>query len=280
MQILDDMQLENTFEDFSLTVENFEVISHREDSRMLRVANSPRSITVTIADNDGDTVIGFEEPEFSVGEDTSLELCVVVMRPTVSESFDAVIDIIVATVSGSAGMYAYLSPHPLPLPLPPFPNHKYFSALIGPSDYIPISAVDRDVVLRFNNSTRRACFMVSILRDMLFEGPEVFTVQLTPQIISIGTSQGVSLSPSIATITIIEAQLPFTIGFEDSSLSRMVQETVGSVSLCVRVFGEGELTRSFGVNVDIGGGGNAGEGHLYIAEGACMPCHANLCMPV
>ena len=112
----------------------------------------------------------------------------------------------------------------------------------------------------FNNSTRRACFRVTVLNDTLFEGMEIFTVQLTPQIISIGTSQGVSLSPSVATITINDNQCPLTVGFEDGSLSRMVQETVGNVSLCVRVFGEGDLATDFGVNVDIGGGGNAGEG--------------------
>ena len=134
----------------------------------------------------------------------------------------------------------------------------HFSSLTGPSDYTPISAINRDIVLMFNNSARRSCFNVTILDDMLFEGNEVFTVQLTPQIISIGTSQGVSLSPSIATITIIDDQLALTVGFEDSSLSLIVQETVGNISLCVRVFGEGDLARAFGVNVDAGGGGNAG----------------------
>ena len=93
---------------------------------------------------------------------------------------------------------------------------------------------------------------------MLFEDLEFFTVQLTPRIISIGTSQAVSLSPSVATITIIDDELPLMVGFEDGSLSRMVQETVGNVSLCVRVFGEVELATAFGVNVDIGGGGTAG----------------------
>ena len=102
--------------------------------------------------------------------------------------------------------------------------------------------------------------MVTVLNDTLSEGPEVFTVQLTPQIIFIGTSQGVSLSPLIATITILDDDRGHTVGFEDSSLSRIVQETVGNVSLCVRVFGEGDVATAFGVNVDIGGGGNAGEG--------------------
>ena len=102
--------------------------------------------------------------------------------------------------------------------------------------------------------------MVTVLNDTLLESPEVFTVQLTPQIISIGTSQGVSLSPSITTITIFDDNGGLTVGFEDSSLSRIVQETVGNISLCVTVFGEGDLATAFGVIVDIGGGGNAGEG--------------------
>ena len=100
---------------------------------------------------------------------------------------------------------------------------------------------------------------MTLLNDTLFEGTEVFTVQLTLQIISIGTLQGVSLSPSIATITIIDDDtLNLTVGFEDSSLSRTVQETVGNVSLCVRIFGVGDMATAIGVNVDIGGGGTAG----------------------
>ena len=280
MQILDDMLFESTNENFSLVIENVDVISQREDSRMLRVANSPRSITIIITDNDGDILIGFEEFELLVGEGTSPELCVAVVRPTLSENLDAEIDIIVATVSGSAGMCACLSLPPLSLSLslsfsialfsisPSLPTSLYFSAYVGPSDYTPISAIDRDVVLVFNNSTRRACFRVTVLNDTLFEGTEIFTVQLTPQIISIGTSQGISLSPSVATITIVDTQRELTVGFEDGSLSRMVQETVGNVSLCVRVFGEADLATAFGVNVDIGGGGNAGEGFRE-----CIPIH-------
>ena len=168
------------------------------------------------------------------------------------------------SLSLSLSLSLFLSPFLSPSSLPPCIT-ILFCAHAGPSDYTPISAVDRDIVLVFNNSTRRVCFRVTILNDTLFEGPEVFTVQLTPQVISIGSSQGVSLSPSIATITIVDDQLGLTVGFDDSSLSRTVQETVGNISLCVRVFGEGDVATPIGVNVDIGGGGNAGEGFR-----ACM----------
>lgn len=125
---------------------------------------------------------------------------------------------------------------------------------IGPSDYSPISAVDMDVVLVFNNLTRRDCFSVTIVEDGLFEGQEVFTAQLTPQVVFLGTPQGISLFPSIATVTIVDNDDVLTVGFEDDSLSRSVLENVGTVVLCVGVFGQGEVTTSFSVNIDIGSG--------------------------
>ena len=117
VQILDDMLFESTDENFFLVIENVDVISRREDSRMLRVANSPQSIAITITDNDGDILIGFEESELSVREGTSLELCVAVVRPTLSENIDAEIEIIVATVSDSAGTCACPSLPPSSLSL-------------------------------------------------------------------------------------------------------------------------------------------------------------------
>ena len=265
VEVVDDMLFESEVETFSLTIDDsFDVINLSGDSRTLRVANSPSAITISIIDNDRDIVIGFEESKFEVEEGVSLELCVAVMRPTFSEDFNAVINITVATVSGSAGEYAFIFSLSLSLSLfnADFASSQTFllnvpTVSAGPADYTPISAVDRDTVLLFDNSTRRACFRVEILEDMIFEGQEFFTVQLTPQILFIGTSQGVSLSPSTATITIV-AQPIFTVGFGDDSLRRSVREDVGNVTLCVEIFGEGELATDFGVNVDIGGDGTAG----------------------
>ena len=109
VEIKDDNLFENEIESFSFVIESFSVISHREDSRMLRVANSTSKINIMIVDNDRDIVIGFNKSEFTVQEDTSQELCVVVMRPTAREELNAFINITVATVSGSAGTYTSLS---------------------------------------------------------------------------------------------------------------------------------------------------------------------------
>ena len=132
---LDDLLFEET-ETFSLAIEKFDVINQREDSRMLRVANSPQNITIMITDNDRDIVIGFVESDLLVEvlENTSRELCVEVMRPTVSEDLNAIIDIIVATVSGSAGIYASLSLS-LSLSLSPSPSTSLYLSL-----YLSLSA--------------------------------------------------------------------------------------------------------------------------------------------
>lgn len=105
VQIIDDMEFEDEIETFSIVIESFTVINVNEDGKMLRVASSPRRIDVKIADNDRDIVIGFEESELSVNEGGSLlELCVVVFRPTAGEDLNAIINVIVSTVSDTAGI--------------------------------------------------------------------------------------------------------------------------------------------------------------------------------
>lgn len=137
-------------------------------------------------------------------------------------------------------------------------------ALTGPSDYVPISAVDRDVVLTFNNATRRACFNVEIVEDSIFEGDEQFTVQLTIDAVDFdGTPQSISLSPATATVTIVETDPPLSVGFEEDSLDRRVLQNAGTTSLCVVVVGNREITTNFSVSI-VFSGGTAGEWALCI----------------
>ena len=131
-----------------------------------------------------------------------------------------------------------------------------FSACTGPSDYAPISAVNRDTVLVFNNASRRSCFNVTITEDSIFEGLERFTVQLTPRVVN--APRRVSLFPSAASIAIIDNENQTRVGFEEGSLIQRVLETEGKVSLCVEVFGGGGITSQFDVSVDFVGG-TAGE---------------------
>lgn len=102
VQVTDDLLFENEFETFSIEI--LDVIGVNEDGRRLRVLNRPRRIDVSIVDDDRDILLGFEQAEYTIVEgDTSLELCVVVLRPTFGEDLNATINITVATVSGTAG---------------------------------------------------------------------------------------------------------------------------------------------------------------------------------
>lgn len=104
VKIVDDMLLEDTLEFFSLIIDSVDVIGTSEDGRMLRVLDSPNRIDISIADNDGSVVIGFQATDYTVEEENGrLELCVEVSRPTSREEFDAIINITVATIAGSAG---------------------------------------------------------------------------------------------------------------------------------------------------------------------------------
>ena len=98
------MLFEESLETFSLMIQIVNVIGTREDGRMLRVLDSPNRIDISIVDDDRSVVIGFESIDFAVGEQNGpVQLCVNVFRPTMLEDFDASVDIIAATVSGSAG---------------------------------------------------------------------------------------------------------------------------------------------------------------------------------
>ena len=123
-----------------------------------------------------------------------------------------------------------------------------FSAYTGPSDYVVISAVNRDTVLVFNNATRHSCFIVHINEDSIFEGLEQFSVQLTPRVVN--APRRVSLSPSSASITIIDNENQTRVRFEEGSLSRRVLENEGTISLCVETFGGEGITSEFDVSVD------------------------------
>ena len=118
-----------------------------------------------------------------------------------------------------------------------------------------------------SNATRRDCFKISIKADSLFEGPEVFTVQLTAQVVEfLGPRQTISVSPSIASITIIDNSTQLTVGFEERSLSRRVLEDVGTISLCVEVSGREEITMSFSVRVDFLSGTAGERGYLSVHD--------------
>ena len=135
----------------------------------------------------------------------------------------------------------------------------YLCEFTGPSDYVPIRAMDRDVVLTFNNATRRACFNVDIVEDSIFETEEQFTVQLTIDMVDFdGNPQSISLSPATATVTIVENGSLLLVGFEEDSLDRRVPQNAGTISLCVVVVGDREITTSFSVSI-IFSGGTAGE---------------------
>ena len=98
---MDDLLFEDEIETFSI---DLELLNVTEEGRRLRILNHPSRVNVLIADDDRDIVIGFEQEEFTVVEgDTALELCVVVLRPTIDEDLNAIINITVATVSGTAG---------------------------------------------------------------------------------------------------------------------------------------------------------------------------------
>ena len=104
LEITDDILFENEVETFSFVIEIENVLNSINDTRVLRVLSQPNTITISIIDNDRDILIGFEETEFSVNEDNVMvELCVGVSRPTLNEDLNAVINIIVATISGTAG---------------------------------------------------------------------------------------------------------------------------------------------------------------------------------
>ena len=64
----------------------------------------------------------------------------------------------------------------------------------------------------------------------------------------------VSLSPSAASITIIDSENQTRVRFEDGSLSRRVLENEGTISLCVEAFGGGGASSQFDVSVDFVGG--------------------------
>ena len=122
----------------------------------------------------------------------------------------------------------------------------------GPSDYTPISAVNSDIVLVFNNASRRNCFLVTITEDSIFEELERFTVQLTPRVVN--APRRVSLFPSAASIAIIDNENLTRVGFEEESLSQRVPVNEGKVSLCVEAFGGGGISLQFDVSVDFVGG--------------------------
>ena len=104
VQVMDDALFESEIETFSIEIDRLDVIGGSEDGRMLRVLDSPDTVTISIVDDDRNVVIGFEQADFTVVEgDTSVELCVVVFRPTAGEGLNAIINIIVATISGTAG---------------------------------------------------------------------------------------------------------------------------------------------------------------------------------
>ena len=107
VQIKNDVLFEDEVETISFEIsEDFKVQTTMEqDGRMLRVLSRPATITVSITDDDRDIVIGFEESEVAVVEgNVSQRLCINVTRPTLGEDLNAVINIIIATISGSAGM--------------------------------------------------------------------------------------------------------------------------------------------------------------------------------
>ena len=94
-------------ETFSFAIEFSTVFGAIGDKRMLRVLSQPDMITISIIDNDRDIVIGFIQNDtiLMVAEgNVMVELCVEVSRPAITEDLNAVINIIVATISGTAGM--------------------------------------------------------------------------------------------------------------------------------------------------------------------------------
>ena len=80
-------------------------------------------------------------------------------------------------------------------------------------------------------------------------------MQLTAQVVQfLGPRQTVSVSPSIASITIVDNSTELTVGFAETSLRRRELDNIGTISLCVEVFGREEIKMNFSVSVDFLGG--------------------------
>ena len=71
------------------------------------------------------------------------------------------------------------------------------------TDYTPLNPDFLDVLLIFNDTTRRQCFTVRIINDAMVEGPEQFSLELLedpflPPPISI------TFNASLAAVTILD----------------------------------------------------------------------------
>ena len=121
------------------------------------------------------------------------------------------------------------------------------------ADYTPISAVNAELILMLNSTSRAICFEVSITDDARFEGsiPETFEVILTPLSRGLTDVQDVIVEPAVAVVRIQDNDGMVFVGFEESTVE--VEEDAGGVELCaVVVMDTGRrIEQGFGVRVNV-----------------------------
>ena len=71
------------------------------------------------------------------------------------------------------------------------------------TDYTPLNPDFLDVVLNFNDTTRRQCFTLMITNDALVEGPEQFSLELLEDPFS-PPPIPVIFNASLAAVTILD----------------------------------------------------------------------------
>ena len=108
--------------------------------------------------------------------------------------------------------------------------------MTGSQDFVSISALQQDLILRFSTTSRLLCFLVEIINDGISEGttPETFSVQLTVQARqSSNDLQGVRAEPSSLTVSIVDNERRIFLRFLQTRVE-VVQED-REVELCVGV---------------------------------------------
>ena len=116
--------------------------------------------------------IGFESSKLVVGEKVGMQqVCVRVFAPNGMTELPPDINIFatVRTVPGTAGILIMVSCMVM--------IHTIIILKTDETDYGHLSP-GVDVVLMFSNATRRECFNVEIINDMLIEGEERFSLVL------------------------------------------------------------------------------------------------------